>query len=82
VPKEKVRINRAKGDVRHAKSNGGIGETQNIMRVYFKGRDGPGLAMSRSIGDTDAHSIGVIEKPGKILGIIFNYIYRCSSFKT
>ena len=34
------------------------------MRVYFKGREGPGLAMSRSIGDTDAHSIGVIEKPG------------------
>jgi len=41
------------------------------MRVYFKGKEGPGLAMSRSIGDTDAHSIGVIEKPGNNH---FNYL--------
>jgi hypothetical protein len=41
------------------------GETSNIMRVYFKGKEAPGLAMSRSIGDTDAHTIGVIEQPGR-----------------
>lgn len=65
IPKEKIRINRAKGDVRPAKSNGnGLNENSTINRVYFKGKEGPGLAMSRSIGDTDAHTIGVIEKPG------------------
>lgn len=37
-----------------------------VMRIYFKDMDTPGLAMSRSIGDTDAHSIGVIEIPGKL----------------
>jgi hypothetical protein len=64
IPKEKVRINRAKGEVRPAKSNGIATENSAINRVYFKGREAPGLAMSRSIGDTDAHTIGVIEKPG------------------
>ena len=51
--------------MRPAKSNGGYAtENSAINRVYFKGREAPGLAMSRSIGDTDAHTIGVIEKPG------------------
>ena len=27
----------------------------NIMRVYARGKDGPGLAVSRSIGDAHAH---------------------------
>ena len=32
--------------------------------------------MSRSIGDTDAHTIGVIEKPGKLRTIPIIKIYR------
>ena len=35
----------------------------NIMRVYAKGKEGPGLAVSRSIGDLEAHSLGVTERP-------------------
>lgn len=35
----------------------------NIMRVYARGKEGPGLAVSRSIGDGIAHELGVIEKP-------------------
>ena len=32
-------------------------------RVWFKGQNYPGLAMSRSLGDNLAHSIGVINTP-------------------
>ena len=32
-------------------------------RVWKKGCNTPGLAMSRSIGDTEAHKIGVISEP-------------------
>ena len=32
-------------------------------RVYKKDESGPGLAMSRSIGDTEAHEIGVTCDP-------------------
>ena len=35
----------------------------NIMRVYARGKDGPGLAVSRSIGDEVAHQLGVTERP-------------------
>jgi hypothetical protein len=32
-------------------------------RVYSKDDDGPGLAMSRSLGDTIAEKLGVISTP-------------------
>ena len=32
-------------------------------RVYAKDEDGPGLAMSRSLGDTIAEKLGVISTP-------------------
>lgn len=32
-------------------------------RVYAKDDDGPGLAMSRSLGDTIAEKLGVISTP-------------------
>jgi hypothetical protein len=35
--------------------------------VWLKYEEYPGLAMSRSIGDTIAASVGVIYEPGKIL---------------
>lgn len=39
---------------------------QNIpQRVWVKGKDQPGLAMSRAIGDQMAASVGVICDPGK-----------------
>ena len=36
-------------------------------RVFAKGKEIPGLAMSRSVGDLAGHMAGVIhEKPGRI----------------
>jgi len=34
-----------------------------IRRVYAKGQKYPALALARSLGDTDAHAIGVIAEP-------------------
>ena len=64
APKEKARIAKYKGEVR-AQKNGGTGMPgeSNIMRVYARGKDGPGLAVSRSIGDAHGHEIGLTEKP-------------------
>ena len=39
------------------------GKVGGPFRVWMKGCDYPGLAMSRSIGDKIAHSIGVINEP-------------------
>ena len=39
------------------------GKIGGPFRVWMKGCDYPGLAMSRSIGDKIAHSIGVINEP-------------------
>lgn len=33
-------------------------------RVWLMNEDSPGLAMSRSLGDNQAHLIGVIPEPG------------------
>ena len=35
------------------------------MRVWVKGKDLPGLAMSRAIGDDMAMTVGVTCEPGK-----------------
>lgn len=35
--------------------------------MWMKNEDTPGLAMSRSLGDGLAHTIGVICEPGKVL---------------
>ena len=34
-----------------------------VARVWATEEDGPGLAMSRSLGDYQAHSLGVSAKP-------------------
>ena len=39
------------------------GKEGGPFRVWMKGCDYPGIAMSRSIGDKIAHSIGVINEP-------------------
>lgn len=42
------------------------GEEMGPSRVWLPNEDVPGLAMSRSIGDFVAQSVGVIPDPGKI----------------
>ena len=41
-----------------------LGEGCGPYRVWLKGKDYPGLAMSRSIGDLKGKEIGVIPNPG------------------
>jgi hypothetical protein len=61
---EKRRIEISGGRVDQYKEQDG---TRNgPMRVWLKYDDIPGLAMTRSIGDTIATKIGVISEPGKI----------------
>ena len=64
IPEEKERILRAGGRVHAYKGN--EGENLGPERVWLGTEDSPGLAMSRSIGDGQAHSVGVISEPGKI----------------
>lgn len=44
---------------------GRFGENVGPARVWLKKESYPGLAMSRSIGDACAHSVGVIAEPGR-----------------
>lgn len=53
---EKERIEAAGGEIRKSPGN-------NPSRVYFKGREYPGLSMTRAIGDLVSQSIGVICTP-------------------
>jgi hypothetical protein len=43
------------------------------MRVWCKGQDFPGLAMSRSLGDKIAHNAGVISDPSVKTFCLENY---------
>ena len=58
---EKQRIERNGGVVKQA----GTLKPNGIFRVWLKDKDFPGLAMSRSIGDKLAHSVGVTSIPGE-----------------
>lgn len=60
LPDEKKRIIKAGGRVQSMQDDG---EEVGPARVWQKDRWSPGLAMSRSIGDTVAHSVGVISVP-------------------
>lgn len=60
-PKEKERILAAGGRVDPLP--GDPGEDLGPMRVWLKDQDVPGLAMSRSIGDGVAASVGVTSEP-------------------
>ena len=62
LPDEKSRILTYGGMVEQAKNN--FGQKIGPYRVYASGKDFPGLAMSRSIGDSIAKKIGVISEPG------------------
>ena len=58
---EKKRIQEHGGIVEQIIDENGIGE--GPFRVWAKGEDYPGLAVSRSIGDFEAKKIGVIPNP-------------------
>lgn len=49
------------GQVRPTKTR--LGNFVGCQRVWIKNHDTPGLAMSRSMGDTLAHTVGVINDP-------------------
>jgi serine/threonine protein phosphatase PrpC len=56
LPKEKERIIKEKGEVFRE-------EQDEPYRVWCKGKDYPGIAMSRSLGDAVAKTIGVCYEP-------------------
>ena len=62
LPEEKKRILLNGGVVEKMKNE--FGEFVGPFRVWAKGTDYPGLAMSRSIGDFKGKKVGVIAEPG------------------
>ena len=64
IPEEKNRIIMSGGIVIQARNE--FGYNIGPFRVFAKGENYPGLAMSRSIGDLRAKSIGIISDPGII----------------
>ena len=69
-PDEKARILSMNGRIESYK--GRYGENVGPARVWLKTEQYPGLAMSRSIGDACAHSVGVSAIPGKQRNIWFS----------
>lgn len=61
MPVEKKRVLARGGRVDTIK--GAQGQSLGPMRVWLMEQDAPGLAMSRSIGDFIAHSVGVATEP-------------------
>ena len=62
LPKEAERINKTGGRVGSIQDY--TGKLRGPKRVWLQKEDAPGLAMSRSIGDLMAKSIGVTWEPG------------------
>lgn len=48
------------------------GENLGPDRVWLLHEDTPGLAMSRSLGDNQAHSVGVSSEPGNFILVILS----------
>ena len=62
LPEEKARIIMSGGTVDKLKDSFGLG--MGPFRVFAPGKDYPGLAMSRSIGDLVGKKYGIIADPG------------------
>ena len=60
---EKKRIEEMGGIVSQCNDLYDDGKEGGPFRIWMKGCDYPGIAMSRSIGDKIAHSVGVINEP-------------------
>ena len=79
LPDEKKRIEECGGTVAQIIDEGDI--PCGPFRVWIKGEEYPGLAMSRSIGDMDAKKVGVIPNPQVIeytLSYQSKYMIICS----
>ena len=79
IPEEMNRITMAGGVVKQMED--GLGGGCGPYRVWVKGKDYPGLAMSRSIGDLKGKEIGVIPNPGILeydLNKSTRYVIACS----
>lgn len=79
IPEERNRIIMAGGAVEQAKNSFGI--RLGPLRIFTPGKDYPGLAMSRSIGDLEGKKYGVIAEPGIIefnISESTKYIVLCS----
>jgi serine/threonine protein phosphatase PrpC len=61
LPEERSRIEAHGGSVADVAAS--YRGAPQVSRVFFKGENFPGLAMSRSIGDVKCHEIGVTEEP-------------------
>jgi serine/threonine protein phosphatase PrpC len=81
LPKEKKRILACGGVVEKAYYSDDSDDEYLPYRVWAKGKDYPGLAMSRSIGDTEAKKVGVIANPQIIeytIDYFSKYLLMCS----
>ena len=81
LPNEKRRIYECGGEVDKAYYSDDEDESIIPFRVWAKGEDYPGLAMSRSIGDIDAKKVGVIPNPQFVeytIDYFSKYILICS----
>ena len=76
---ERQRIERQRGEVKQV-VNSRDGKASGVYRVWLKDKDFPGLAMSRSIGDKLAHTVGVISVPGRINTFLI-ILYRCDDLQ-
>eukprot|EP00347_Sterkiella_histriomuscorum_P020447 403337771 len=80
---ENVRIQKMKGEVKQSYSQK-TGKYQGAHRVWIQYKDFPGLAMSRSIGDKLAHTVGVIPTPDvtiqKINREYYEYVIVSASY--
>ena len=64
LPDERARIEQAGGRVFSMEYDDGY---DGPLRVWLKDKDVPGLAMSRSLCDTVAHSVGMIWPIGTLI---------------
>ena len=81
LPKEKKRILACGGVVEKAQYSDDSDDEYLPYRVWAKGKDYPGLAMSRSIGDTEAKKVGVIANPQIVeytIDYFSKYLLMCS----